>query len=462
MALRTQKANINYLAKIVSLGVPIKHPNADRLQGFIIDGSRIWTDMTRATGDVGVYFPLECKLNVDLLMRLNLYKHGDKNADKTVKGYFEDSGRVKALRLRGEPSEGLFLTLEEVIQGLGEENVDIDDVGTEFNIWNDQIICEKYVPQRSKGSSTPHQNQPRKKRQSRLVDEQFRFHEDTSQLKKNLHKICPDDMISITYKLHGTSFVVAKVLTKRKLTLWQKLRKSRFARFFGVKAQIKEEEYDTIYSSRGVIKNEYFDKLNRHYYGVDLWGDIKDVLHDKAIKGLTFYGEAVGYTSTGGSIQSNYDYGYMRPDGHGYTEGINFGIYIYRITLTNVDGQKIELSWAQIKEYCDKYGIKYVPELFYGRAVDWQGHLNPRGNDWSDKFLADLTAVYLEKDCTMCKDSIPAEGIVVRKDELFSFNAYKLKSFRFLEKETAQLDKGEVDLETEQHEVGSESDTHTN
>jgi hypothetical protein len=443
MALGTSdKASKNYLAKIVALGVPVAHPNAERLQGFIIDGNRIWTDLTRHTGEIGVYFPLECKLNTDLLSRLNLYREGERNVDPNVKGYFEKQGRVRAVKLRGEPSEGFFLTLEEVIQALGEEDVDIADVDTEFDMWGGQIICEKYIPPTPMRGS-PGEPHKRVKRTSRLIEDQFRFHEDTAQLKKNIHRLEPTNNISVTYKLHGTSFVVSKVLVKRKLAWYEKA-----LRWLGV--NIQETEYDIIYSSRSVVKNEYLDKINNHFYGVDLWADVKDALHEKTLKGITLYGEAVGYTSTGRPIQGGYDYGYTAPRAlEEYKEGVHFGTYIYRITLTNVDGQKIELSWDQIKEYCTKYGLRHVPEIYYGTAISVSPVVSSAIN-WHDRFLEVLTAGYLERNCHMCVNKVPAEGVVVRVDRLFEFEAYKLKSFKFLERETKELDKGEADMETEQ------------
>ena len=441
MALGTSdKANKNYLAKIVALGVPIRHPNADRLQGFIIDGNRIWTDLTRHTGELGVYFPLECKLNEGLLSRLNLYRDGEKNVDTNVKGYFEKSGRVRAVRLRSEPSEGFFLTLEEVIQALGEEDISILNVGTEFDMWGGQVICEKYIPP-SHMRGEPGEPRNKTKRISRMVEGQFRLHEDTAQLKKNMHKLESGTNISITYKMHGTSFVVANVLVKRTLRWYERL-----ARWCGVNVQ--EEEYDIVYSSRSVIKNEYLNKVSNHFYGVDLWGDVKDALHGKTLKGVTLYGEAVGYTSTGRPIQGGYDYGFKAPRANEeYKEGVHFGTYIYRITLTNVDGQKIELSWSQVKEYCSKYGLRHVPEIYCGTAIT----VSPvvcNAINWHDRFLEVLTAGYLEKECYMCTNKVPAEGVVVRVDRLFDFEAYKLKSFKFLERETKELDKGEVDMET--------------
>lgn len=43
---------------------------------------------------------------------------------------------------------------------------------------------------------------------------------------------------------------------------------------------------------------------------------------------------------------------------------------------------------------------------------------------------------------------VPAEGIVVRVDRLETCDSYKLKNFKFLAKESLELDKGEIDIES--------------
>jgi hypothetical protein len=45
-----------------------------------------------------------------------------------------------------------------------------------------------------------------------------------------------------------------------------------------------------------------------------------------------------------------------------------------------------------------------------------------------------------------CKPSIPDEGIVVRV-EANDLQVYKLKSYKFLEKETKEADTGEANIE---------------
>lgn len=447
MLTKSDKHNPNYLAQIVQLGEPMKHPNADRLQVFFINGCRVITDMSRKKGEIGVFFPIESKLNHELLSGLNMYQDGNMNVDNTKKGYVNSKGRVKAVRLREEPSMGLFLYIDKISEILGTPIRYV--IGEEFDMWNDKLICEKYVPAKEKKTNTQVKGkQPVKI--SRLIDNQFRLHEDTLNLRKNIHKLSPRDIISITKKLHGTSWVVGNVLTKKPLSRWQ-----RFLKWCG--ADIKEETYDIIYSSRSVVKNGFVNANPQHYNSVDLWADIKDSLNDKIPSGFTLYGEVVGYTSTGRMIQKKYDYGYKPPAlREDYKEGIYFGVYVYRITFTNVEGKKYELSWGQIKEYCNYFGIKHVPELYYGYAGNWFTEKQEELY-WHTNLLESLEETFLEKNCTLCTGKVPDEGIVVRKDGLYDFEAYKLKSFRFLEHETKMLDEEVEDIEDVEEEISSDT-----
>lgn len=134
-----------------------------------------------------------------------------------------------------------------------------------------------------------------------------------------------------------------------------------------------------------------------------------------------------------------------------YVYGCNEGeceFYVYRITNTNPDGVHIELSWGQIKDFCTRYELKHVPEYYYGYAKDLYKDIIV-DEDWATNVLNRMmTDFNLEKDCEFNKKGIPAEGVVIRPDRLFECSPVKLKSFRFLERETKELDSGEVDIET--------------
>ena len=68
--------------------------------------------------------------------------------------------------------------------------------------------------------------------------------------------------------------------------------------------------------------------------------------------------------------------------------------------------------------------------------------------NWKEKFLENLKAKYNDKDCYICKNIVPEEGIVLRK-ETIDIESYKLKSNRFYEFETKLLDSGVTDIEEE-------------
>ena len=73
-------------------------------------------------------------------------------------------------------------------------------------------------------------------------------------------------------------------------------------------------------------------------------------------------------------------------------------------------------------------------------------------NHWQENFLQKLSETYLEKDCDICVNKVPGEGIVLRKETL-DIDVYKHKSFRFKAQESEMLDSGEVDLETQESET---------
>lgn len=423
--------NKNYCATVVVLDKFVDLPNCDNVKHAIIFGNSVIISKEMELGEIGLYFPIETKLSHIFLKSHNLYRKPELNFDGVTKNYFEESGRIKCMKFRGHKSEGFFIpmkNLDVVIRNYGLK------IGDEFDYLDTLPICEKYVI-KTKQEFTGKGSGKADVRISRIVNDQFRLHVDTSNLRKNITMISSTDIISLTYKLHGTSFVVGNVLVKEKLSFFEKV-----VKWLG--ANIKLTGYDTLYSSRRVIKNEYETKTNNHYYGYDLWAEIKKKLDPFLLKGITLYGEAVGYLESGEMIQKDYDYG-AKPN--------EFNIYIYRITMTNEDGKVIEFSWGQVKDYCKKFGINHVPELYYGLA----GKLFPISevNHWNEMFLKMLEEHYLEKDCYMCTNKVPLEGIVVKVDKTFDCEPYKLKSFKFLERESKQLDTGIADIESQQSEI---------
>lgn len=443
------KANTaNYAAKIVKLPVPSKHPNADRLQVVTIDGNTVITGMNAKEGDVYVYFPVECRISHEFLSHTDSYSEPTLNKNTTVKGFFPSSGRVKAVKLRSMPSMGYVVPIGTFLAWVASFRPELvtsenpwSFVGTEFDHIGDVFVCEKYIPKTQSGAAfTPRSRDHQVARHRKVIEGQFRFHIDTAHLRKNLHRINPEDVITVSYKLHGTSAVFAKVLCSRRFTL-----RERIAKWFGCK--IQETYYDYLYSSRSVIKNgyEYDKKVHNHFYGKDIWAEAFEKVKPSIKDGFTLYAEVVGYTSNGRHIQKGYDYGCKQGESD---------IYIYRITYTNASHEVFELSYPQIERYCQMTGLKTVPILYHGRADGLVAFSGNRVRDedlatWRGDLNTHLTSRWLEKECHMCVNKVPGEGVVVAV-ESHQFTPFKLKSFAFLEGESKQLDSGEVDIETEQ------------
>lgn len=429
MLSKSKNHNPNYLAKIVKLTGIQKHPNADKLQTVVIDFQTVITGLTAVDGDIYVYFPVESALNKEFLSSTNSFRDKDLNVDNEKGGFFEKNRRVKATKLKGIVSNGYIVPIEDVTRWSGCSNKNIK-VGQEFDTINGKLICEKYtIPV---NNPTLKRNQGKKPKENKIIAGQFHFHVDTLNFRRNAFNINPEDLISLSYKMHGTNFVYGNVLTKKKLS-W----KNRIAKWLG--ANVITQEYSPLYSSRRVIKNPELGKNHSHYYSEDIWGLAveKFELNNKIPKGFSIYGELVGYIPNGSFIQADYDYGCEKEE---------FQLYVFRVTFTNPDGIVTELNQPQIVEFCQKAGLKHTPCFYFGKAKDLYPNIVEDKN-WNEQFIKKLEQDYIEKDCFMCRKKVPEEGIVIRKEILNSCEVYKLKSVRFLEKETKLADKGVINID---------------
>jgi hypothetical protein len=435
--------NLNYCATVVEVKTLISLDNCDNVKAAIIMGNQVIVGNDVKIGDVGLFFPVECQLSSKYLKENNLYRKPELNLDVTQKGYFEENGRIRCIKFRGNKSEGLFMPITSVGDFIKEDD-DSLFIGDEFDELNGINICKKYVPiQRNLGNKYKISKKPKP---SKIIENQFRFHENTSQLYKNLNKINPEDIISITYKLHGTSGISSKVLCKKPLKWYEKL-----LRKIGI--NIVDTQYDYIYSSRKVIKNSNLNPNANHFYKEDIWGMAHERIKEHLQEGMTLYYEIVGYLPSGGYIQKDYEYG---------CEQNTFKVYIYRITYTNLLGKIFEFSAKQVQDWCKYNGLNAVPQLWYGVASEYYNifkgpeYSNKRkrirhssiknGSKWQERFLEDMKTMYNDKDCFMCTNKVPEEGCVIRIEKS-EFEAYKCKSNLFYLRETALLDKGEIDIE---------------
>lgn len=426
--------NINYCATVMSVSRLIKLEKCDNVQGAFVSGYNVIVSNNVKEKDTGIFFPVECQLSKEFLSNNNLYRNKELNIDKEKAGYFEESGRLRCMKFRGNKSEGLFMPLDSLsFTGINTSEFNVND---SFDEINGIPICKKYyIETRNTSLSKGDKKKNKVKQISRMIENQFRLHIDTEQLKKNMFKIKPDDIVSITAKLHGTSAVISKCLVKRKLSL-----KDKIAKYFGV--EVKDTEYDLIYASRNVIKNESGDCCN--YYSTDVWKENANKIKEFIPYGITLYAEIVGYASANKHIQKGYHYG--------CENGTN-ELYIYRITFTNADGKVFEFNRPQIDEFCNNAGLKTTPLFFYGYAKDIYPDIVV-DEKWHDSVLERLDkdeSFYMNNImCPINNKQVPAEGCVVRVEKLYNAEPYKLKNYKFLEWETKQIDGGEADIESEE------------
>jgi hypothetical protein len=284
--------NDNYAAVVVEIKTLLPLAGCDFVQAAIIMGNQVIVSKDIKVGDIGLYFPLETQLSEAYLSNNNLYRKPEMNVDQTQKGYFEENGRIRCVKFRGNKSEGLFMPLESLnfVQRI---QYGLNDLKDNFRVKNtigtigdtfDEIegieICRKYVVKHVNMPGAPGSKKSKstKKYETKLVDGQFRFHEDTSMLYKNLHRFSGDSLISVTYKLHGTSGISSYVLCKKPVPFYTKALVgiwNFFQSFFipgDHSMEMEDTQYDYLYSSRKVIKNAALNPDAQHYYDVDIWG----------------------------------------------------------------------------------------------------------------------------------------------------------------------------------------------
>jgi len=418
--------NDNYAARVVELKTINQLDNCDNVVQAVFDGYKAIIGKEHQPGELGVYFSAETQLSEEFASYNNQFRDENLNRDKTKSGYLENNRRVKALKFRGHESNALWFPIDslEYIKGYKELKP-----GDTFDKLNGHDICKKYTLPVKKGANLTQKNKV--KSFSRVDKAFFPLHFDTDQYLRVRDSIPGDREIVITQKLHGTSVRIANTLVSRKLNWKEKL-----AKRFGVPVQ--ETEYDLVFGSRRVTK-DINNPNQQHFYeadadGYDLWTQVGKEVGDVLPKGYILFGEIIGWTKNGAPIQAGYTY--QLPQGQ-------HELYVYRIAQINPQGRLVDLSWDQVKEFCNDSGLKYVPEL--GRGLHWDFV----ADDWLDKrYAEDLglkQALPLEKSTK--KNPIVDEGVVIRVEGLVPYCA-KLKSPLFYEYETKQLDAEVVDLES--------------
>lgn len=412
--------NSNYAATIVRIEHLNPLENSDNLMGAPLLGMQAVVSKDTQVGTIGVVFVSGTQLSDEYTARNNLYRHKEFNEDKEAAGFIEDNRRVKAIKLRGNRSDALFMPLS----SLSYTGVDLSEfkVGDVFEELNGHEICKKFEVKRK---SSPMHEKNKHKVFTRVDEKMFPRHYDTSQYYRVLNVYKPYTEIIVTQKLHGTLLRFSNIPVKRKLSLAE-----RWVSKLGVKVQ--KEEYDHVYGSNRVIKDANNER-QQHFYDHDIWTDVGKKYDDTVPENFVVYGELIGWTPDGSPIQKHYTY---------RVPHMTSEFYVYRVGQINGQGIMTDLSWDQVKEFCRDRGMKTVPELWRGRHEDF----NPE--EWLDTNYHDTLHGGYANAVPLDDDSPCDEGICIRIEGLAPYIT-KLKSPEFFAHESKMQDEEALDMEEE-------------
>lgn len=407
-----------YCAYVTTLKGLRKHSNADRLQCVEVFGQNVIVDLSYKDGQKVVFFPSDGQLSEEYAKDNNLVRIKDENGNN-IGGYMDAEKRnVTAIRLRGEKSEGLVLPIESL-----SKYVDVTKLkdGDQITVIGGHEICRKYIPKSSRRSNNSRKSSDKKKKDNSISYPFFEEHKDTAQLAYNMSAFKPGDTVYITRKLHGTSARTMKTIKVTK-------KNNVFRRFLHMKPKY-EKEVSVVTGSRRVVLKD-MNSTDGYYSDNTFRKKYHDLLKDKLPEGFEIFYEIVGYVNETTPIMGTVSNSKVKDKEFkkkfGDTTVFSYGckpgeneMYVYRMTATTADGTVVEIPWENIKVWCDKLGVKHVPELekfIYTTPED----LKERVNKYLDGMPVDEIG----------KTHI-AEGVVVRIDNRDSFTAYKDKVFEF-------------------------------
>lgn len=408
-----------YCAYITTIKEIHKHSNADRLQCCEIFGNNVIVDLSYSVGDRVIYFPVDGQLSEEFANDNNMVRRKDENGNN-IGGYLDpDKRNIVALKLRGEKSDGLVLPIAVL-----SKYTDISSLkdGDQITVLNGHEICKKYIPRgrNREHSQTMPQSKNKKEEGKKISYPFFAEHSDTEQLAYNRQAFKEGDIIYLTQKLHGTSFRVSNCLeftTVKRNKLIKKL--------FHLGDKVTSK-FKIVSGTRRVVLRSF----DGGFYGSNAFRKkYNDFFEDKLPKGMTVYGEIVGWIDEKTPImpkcsnskvkdkEFSRQYGAETIFTYGCKPGENKA-FIYRITMTNDDGVVIEIPTEETIRWCERLGCEYVPLLEKFLYTTWED-------------LNDRCEKYLDVPEPLADGSHVTEGVVARIDNRSKFTAYKAKSWAF-------------------------------
>lgn len=486
-----------------------KHSNADRLQLADCFGNTVIVSLDYFEGQLGVYFPVDGQLSEEFCKVNDLVRRKDENGNPCG-GYLDPEKRnIKAMKLRGEKSDGLFLPLTCLANFTTVSDLKEGDTIT---VLNGVEICKKYIPKR-KASSEWHGGSKSRKTKVDFCPT-FAQHVDTEQLAYNLNAFKVGDVVELTLKMHGTSGRTGYLPLLKGY-------KDSYGCWIGnaiakISARLRKQpdpeprhdgepiyEYGYVTGTRRVVLDDTHDGgyYDDNQFRLEMAKKFEGKLH----KGETVYYEIVGFVNESTPIMASvknskisdkafskqygeetvFSYG-CDPNGDweekhycAAPDTLDFDatipprcqVYVYRMTMTNGDGDVIEYSPEQMRLRCDQMGVNYVPvfEKFMIPEFEENYGITHETSDFSDEVSTLITKTrtnvnpgeyvlrkveqYFDGPDPIGKTHV-REGVVARIVNRPTISVYKHKNFSFKVLEGIAKDVADApDMEEAQEEV---------
>lgn len=306
------------IVEVCSVDSIEKHPNADRLSIAQVKGWNIIVGLDQySVGDLVVFIPPDCILPDNLIEKYKL-------------DYLKKNGRTGTVKLRGMLSQGLILDLPSGKWKVG------DDVASVLGIVKWMPPEPKYNPETPKTS---------RKRINPLFDK----YTDIENIKHYPDVFQTGDEVVITEKLHGCNsrYSTLPLAVNERASLIEKLS-------FLFKKYILRQSFEFCYGSHNVQITSHSHRNS--FYGEDVWGKIAEKYDLKNVipKNMIVYGEIIG-----DGIQD-------------LTYGLKNGerdLYVFDIKVFS-EKESRYLDWEDVVDFCNKSGLKHVPQLYIGAYYD--------------------------------------------------------------------------------------------
>lgn len=388
-------------------------------------------------------------------------------------GYLDpDKRNIKALKLRGEKSDGLFVPLTCLADFTKISDLHEGDLITTLN---GEEICRKYIPRRNPSSGGGYARSAKKAKANFAPT--FYEHVDTAQLAYNLNAFKVGDTIELTLKMHGTSGRTGYLPLHHMKRSWLDKLLHRPGKDVA--------EYGYVTGTRRVVLDDKHD--GGFYDDNNFRKEMAKKFEGKLHKGEVVYYEIVGFVNENTPIMASvknskikdkeftnqygeetvFSYG-CDPNGEynplpmvnantgeAYFAKPKCEVYVYRMTMVNEDGDFIEYSPDQMRLRCEQMGVKTVPvfeRFIIPDAIQLPDDVGSIQDVNPGEYVLRKVEQYFDGPDPIGKTHI-REGVVTRIVNRSDFAVYKHKNFSFKVLEGIAKDEADApDMEEAQEE----------